>query len=327
MPALTLPNWVKAAARCGFNVQPIFRSHGVQMDLARIEEDTVSLETMDEVMDACIRKTRRGHFPFILGETFAFDYLPEVETFLTTSSTLRETLPVFDWVRELVNPLVGVRLEEDARYAYLILESPPELAEPLFNSEVFFASIQKFGRLLLGPTRKFRELRFHHPAPEHAEQYHRFFDMPVRFDQPHHALVMDRELLDQPLEGGFPALHRQARARVQQRVARMHRHKGLAAAVADALRADRNLLTGSIEAVAEALGMGARTLQRRLKEEGTSYASLLQEAKLKAAEELLRNTDRDLETISESLGFSDRRSFSRAFKRWTGDTPSRFRRQ
>ncbi|MFX9181110.1 hypothetical protein ABTN76_20370, partial [Acinetobacter baumannii] len=61
------------------------------------------------------------HFPFVLGETFAFDYLPDIETFLATSPTLRSGLRVFDWVRELINPMIHVELVERAREAQLIV--------------------------------------------------------------------------------------------------------------------------------------------------------------------------------------------------------------
>src|ERR671936_372287 len=90
IPFITLPNWVKAAAHCGFNIEPIFRELGIQTDLIHLESATVA-------------RSKGRHFPFVLGETFAFDYLPDLETFVTTSPTLREATRVFDWVRELIN--------------------------------------------------------------------------------------------------------------------------------------------------------------------------------------------------------------------------------
>src|SRR5438105_3566899 len=85
IPFLTLPNWIKAAAACGFNIEPIFREHGIPTDLVHIESVSVSPLTLEKVMESCIARSRgrpnKPHFPFVLGERFAFDYLPDIETF------------------------------------------------------------------------------------------------------------------------------------------------------------------------------------------------------------------------------------------------------
>ena len=78
IPFITLPNWVKAAARCGFNIEPVFRKLGIQTDLIHLESATVAVPVLERAMEACIARTRRGHFPFVLGETFAFDYLGQL---------------------------------------------------------------------------------------------------------------------------------------------------------------------------------------------------------------------------------------------------------
>lgn len=80
-----------------------------------------------------------------------------------------------------------------------------------------------------------------------------------------------------------------------------------------------------IEAVAEALGMGARTLRRRLEAEGTSFSEMLVNVRRALAVDYLGTTTLTVEDVADALGFSDAASFSHAFKRWTGATPSRFR--
>ncbi|GGY49853.1 hypothetical protein GCM10007148_18160 [Parvularcula lutaonensis] len=82
---------------------------------------------------------------------------------------------------------------------------------------------------------------------------------------------------------------------------------------------------GDQTAVARALGMSVATLRRRLAEEGQSFRALRTETLEKQADQLLR-TDLPLVQVAERLGFSDVRSFSRAFKAWTGETPNTRRR-
>ncbi len=71
---------------------------------------------LGQVMERLRWRSRSQHFPFVLGETFAFDYLPDIATFLATSAdAARGGARVFDWVRELINPMIDVRLRRGGR--------------------------------------------------------------------------------------------------------------------------------------------------------------------------------------------------------------------
>lgn len=324
VPFITLPNWVKAAGQCGVNIQPIFRELGIKTDLVHLESATIELEQLERVMDACVARAKGHHFPFVLGETFAFEYLPDIETFLTTSSTLREAVRVFDWVRELINPMINVRLEEKGDLAMLVVDltGGETGREPVpYFPESMFAAIQKFGRILLGDEPQFERLCFQHAAPPYRKVYAKFFRAPVLFRQPRYTLEMKRELLDQPLGGGFPALHEQAQVRVEQRLGRTLKRPGLVAAIEDAFTRRPQLLGQGIGFMADELHLHSRTLQRRLREEGQSYAELQGRVRYRMALQMLDTPGQSIEDISERLGFSDRRSFTRAFKRWCGVSP------
>ncbi len=327
VPSIVLPSWVKAATRCGFNLKPVLQQHGIELDLMHIEHSVVPLGTLDRVLESCIERSPEQHFPFVIGETFAFEYLPDLETFLTTSASLRDAARVLEWVPALINPLVVARIEEEDALARLVLEAPVDsaLRARPWHAEMFFASILKFVRMLLGDDIRLGALTFRHAPPSYAWRYEEFFRLPVHFSQARDALVFDRELLDQPLEGDYPGLHQQAATLVEQRVARLTRREQLHVRLTRALHSDPRLLRGGVQEVARAFAMGPRTLQRRLRREHTSFAELLDSVRHQRALELLARSDMDLESISEALGFSDRRSFTRAFRRWTGMTPSRMR--
>ncbi|MES1943875.1 AraC family transcriptional regulator [Salinisphaera sp. PC39] len=326
VPAVVLPSWVKAAARCGINVKPIFAAHGIELDLSRLEDRTVSLSALDRVLEDCIARAGDDHFPFVVGETFAFEYLPDLETYLTTSSSLRDAARVLEWIPALVNPMIDAGMDEIGDEARLVLRLAPEAPTPgkPYHAEIFFASILKFARSLLGEEVRLTSLHFRHRAPPHAGRYHGFFRMPVYFERPRDELVFPRELLDRPLEGDFPALHRQAEALVEQRVARLT-GQGLGDRLAAALARDPALLAGGLDAAAAAFGLGPRTLQRRLRDEGCSFGTVQDAARYRRAAAWLDEPDADIEAISEALGFADRRSFTRAFRRWTGMSPSAYR--
>ncbi|MFA5938831.1 MAG: AraC family transcriptional regulator ligand-binding domain-containing protein [Sinimarinibacterium sp.] len=326
IPFITLPNWVKAATACGFNIEPIFARLGIQTDLLHLEEATISAPVLGQAMDACVAASRSQHFPFVLGETFAFDYLPDIGTFLATAPTLRDAMRVFDWVRELINPMINFRIEERGETAALVLVGAGTVTDQdRYFIESIFASVARFGRMLAGDLEPFARLRFRYAAPVDVDAYEKYFRIPVAFGQAQNALELPRKRLDAPLEGGFPKLHEQAAHRVGQLLAQMPRRTGLVAATEALLEQDPALMAAGIEGVAARLGLHPRTLQRRLHEETESYAGVLDRVRYRLSLRLLQQADRDIESISEQLGFSDRRSFTRAFTRWSGVSPSSFR--
>ena len=82
----------------------------------------------------------------------------------------------------------------------------------------------------------------------------------------------------------------------------------------------------SVDEVASALALSERTLKRRLAEHGLSFSTLLQEERQLRALQLLRSTALSLDEVAERLGYSSVSSFSRAFTRWTDQTPGAYRR-
>jgi AraC-like DNA-binding protein len=79
------------------------------------------------------------------------------------------------------------------------------------------------------------------------------------------------------------------------------------------------------EGLARLLHVSARTLHRQLKEEGASLQQLKDEVRRGRAAELLYRTDQPLKQVAQAVGFRNEKSFIRAFRQWTGASPSEFR--
>jgi AraC-like DNA-binding protein len=92
-------------------------------------------------------------------------------------------------------------------------------------------------------------------------------------------------------------------------------------AIGERLRGDDS----SLESVARGLGTSARSLQRHLRELGYSYSTLDDEVRAATARLYLQHADIAIAEVAYLLGFADQSTFNRAFKRWTGQTPARFR--
>jgi AraC-like DNA-binding protein len=82
-----------------------------------------------------------------------------------------------------------------------------------------------------------------------------------------------------------------------------------------------------IETVAAVVNTSVRTLQRRLAVSGRTYKKLVDEVRLAAARKALVESAAPLKAIAFELGFAEQASFTRAFRRWTGQAPSQYRKR
>ena len=79
------------------------------------------------------------------------------------------------------------------------------------------------------------------------------------------------------------------------------------------------------EQIAERLHISERSLRRHLQQQGTNYQQLLETARQRDAQQLLRQTQAEIQLIAQRLGYNNPANFTRAFKQWTGKTPREFR--
>ncbi|ARK84006.1 AraC family transcriptional regulator [Burkholderia pseudomallei] len=168
------------------------------------------------------------------------------------------------------------------------------------------------------------ELQFAWPEPDYYARYRDRLP-PVRFGCAANAVWVSRDALDWPLPLADDVAHRQALAQVEREYADVRHEEGdLVARV----RAELTLTAHGYprpDALARRLLMSTRTLRRRLLDAGCGYRALVDEARLRDARRLLRASDLDLKTIAARLQFNDPANFTRAFRKWTGLTPSAYR--
>lgn len=198
-------------------------------------------------------------------------------------------------------------------------------------AEFTLATFVVIGAQMLGAPVRARAVEFRHAAPDGSVvgEHERIFSTTPRFSAAVNAIELDRELVQQPLPSADPALwrviERHAEAllaarpdpaeSVQQRV-RKHLASALGASEGDA----------TLAAMAERLHMSERSLQRRLAEEGASFDALLEDLRRELALRYLGDPKIAIAEVAYLLGYSEPSAFHRAFKRWTGKTPSELRR-
>jgi AraC-like DNA-binding protein len=190
--------------------------------------------------------------------------------------------------------------------------------------EHFFALLVTRARLLTGRGLALVRVRFAHAAPADVSEHARIFGAPVEFGQRGNELVADCAVLAEPLRTANPALVQP----LEEAAASVLRRADEDVVARTRAELPRVLETGDpgLAAVARRLGIGARTLQRRLAQRGSSYADLVEEVRRELAHREVALGSKSFGEIAFLLGFSQASAFDRAFRRWTGATPSAYRR-
>jgi AraC-like DNA-binding protein len=192
--------------------------------------------------------------------------------------------------------------------------------------ECFFAASVARVRLALGAAWTPIRVSFSHDAPGDTREHARVFGPGVGFGHAVSELVCESSLLDRPLQTADAALGRIVTKYADELVARIPQADDTLArarmAVAARLRGGEPALSD----VACELGQSARTLQRKLGEAGTTFQSLVDDARREAAHRYLDDPKVALAEIAFLLGFAQPNAFHRAFRRWTGKSPTAWRR-
>lgn len=162
-------------------------------------------------------------------------------------------------------------------------------------------------------------------AAEGTRARREFFGGRLRFDQPWIRLVLTRKSLELPIQSADDALGRYLDQLAEQVLESLAPGGSLAEKVDKALWMQIKDGRPQLESVAAALAMSPRSLQRRLREEGTSFVGLLDEFRHRFSLLLLEDRELAVYEVAYLLGYSEPSTFYRAFRRWTESSPQEYR--
>jgi AraC-like DNA-binding protein len=244
-----------------------------------------------------------------------------VEYICRSAPTLHDALAQWCRYLRILDDTVKVGLIEVGTECSLRVITESEAPAPAAH-ELCFALVVRHARTMVADRLPITEVCFSHDASLAQVARHRaFFDAPVRFGAPHTELVLPRNVLERPLTSADPHLLAILRPTAEETLARGAAHsppftEQVRRQIGETLPND----DAQLETVAKRLGMTGRSLQRRLKEEGTAFQTLRDEMRRDLADRYL-GQGMSFNEISFLLGFSEPSAFFRAFKRWTGLTP------
>jgi AraC-like DNA-binding protein len=326
--ALWVPAIVQVLRQAGWSDGRIARELDLRCDQIGVER-RIPLEKYCALLDLAAEATGDDHFGLRFGATRALDSSTVLGYILRNSPSIGAAIRnAARYVRVHVD---GVQISlmssgPEARLVYRLTD--PSIAISRHYAELLMVYAMHVFRLAAEESWSPDEVWFRHGPPADLAPYGDYFGARVRFHQSDYTTVFDRSILGRPL-----------RAFDQQLLGILEEHAETILAqlppldddllgrleqfVVGALPDDR----AGISAAARALGMSTRTLQRRLRARGIVFAALVDEVRRRLSARYLADGTLTLGEIAWLLGYSESSAFNRAYRRWTGRSPSADRRR
>jgi len=308
----------------GIDPDPVIREAGLEPSLFEDEANVIPHAALGRLLTLCVARTNCHHFGLLVGKRATILSLGMVGRLMQHSETVGDAL------RGLVSNLsiqnrgaVPSLATSDDTVLFIFSVYQPEAESADQISDGALAVTVNALRTLCGAHWNPMEVILPRNAPADAEPYRRHFRAPIRFNQESAAIVFPTSDLNLRIAGADPMV----RALLEERIQQLKGAQG-AQFSDDIRRLLRTRLTSnhcSADDIAHLLAMHRRTLSRRLKDGGMGYRAITNEIRFEIARQLLTGTQVPLAQIAAALGYSEASAFTRAFRRWSGQTPTTWR--
>ncbi len=306
----------------GYDPGDVFARVGLTHEMLLKQGARVPLKTLDHLWEEVTALIKDPCLGLRAAEFWHPSHFNALGYAWLASSTLREALNRLGRYIHVLSQDIDVRLEDTAEGLTFTLS---DSLEHSVRMDYGMATVMAMCRINFGPNLKPVAVRFIHPEPFCGEKYFGFFKGPVYFEAASDSLTLAAKDVDLRLPGGNPHLA-EINDRIIIRYLATLSNGDIVHRVQTAII---ELLPSGLvsdEKVAQKLYISVRSLQRKLQQCGTSFRKLLDRTREELARQYICDRGVDLTEIAFLLGFSEHSAFSRAFKRWTGQTPSGMRR-
>jgi AraC-like DNA-binding protein len=327
VPVIVARAIVAAAEERGVSAAELARTAGLDLALLDDADARAPASTMIRLWEEAGLRTGDESFGLHVGRASATSGMPLAGRLIAASATLGEGLARIMAHYRVFNDAHPTEVEADGDDVVVrVLTKSIPIVLPRHAIEFAFAWFVEVASLAVGERVALSSVSFEHAAPRDASEHTAIFGCPVAFGAEESAFRAPRTLFERANAHPDPHLVEILESHAEILVAKLPPRASTAqktrAVVTELLpRGD-----ASIELAAEAMRTSPRTLQRKLKEEGTSFSDVVDDTRCELAKRHLRERAHSIAEIALLVGFSDQSTFHRAFVRWTGRTPGDFRR-
>jgi len=306
----------------GCDPGPIVRESGFELAFFDDPELPMSYRAGSALLARCVATTGCEHFGLMLGARAGPSSLGLAGFLMMNAPDVGRALN--DLVHYLsLHDRGGIATLETRNgttlLGFTVIEPETQAVDQI--CDLSMAVARNLMRGLCGPKWIPSQVLLPRTPPADPLPWTRVFQAPVQFNAGQCALAFPTRWLAHPVDVAEPLLHRH----LKQQADAMRRDSDFASEV-------RRLVSGTIAHrvstaahVAKLLGMHEKTLNRRLLEAGLTFRNVRDDARYAMAQQLLANTSMNLAEIATSLGYAEASAFVRAFTRWSGTTPRKWR--
>lgn len=326
--ASILPGLVSIANRSSLSVDVLLEKAGLTKEQINDPQSRLSLAQFDNVLEVMKEASRDPALGLHHGLTLQLNSLQIVGTLMATASTLKQVFDQYTKFKDLISPHIAFNLEQHGHETHICYVDRIENNNKSIYAEIAMTSLLNIVKSLASRELfKINCVTFRHQAPSYVEEYQRIFKAPVYFGQKQNKIVINTDILNRPLLGALPEANRKTELDARAQLLQLHQSQKISRQIIHYLEENLGKNAISIQDVSGHLKMTPRTLQRRLKDEDTSYVMLREKVRFRFAQNFLKDENMNMDNIAILLGFSESTNFYHAFKRWAGVSPGEFRKQ
>lgn len=261
-----------------------------------------------------------------LGQTIIPRHAGVLGYVIMASRNLGEAMTRFHRYQRLIYDVTPLNVRQDKGGMELVWDAEHGRPGPLVD-ETAVTALVNFSRRLTSPDLVPQRVDFINPTPANVTAYTDYFGCPVRFEQPETIIRMAASDLARTLHTSDPAMLTMLEAQANSLLAQLPKQSPLVDQVRQHIGRLLSEQQLDVAAVARGIGVSARTLQRQLAHEDTSFLNEVAAVRREISERYLRETNLGLVDIALIVGYSEHSAFTRSFIRWTGLAPVEYRRQ
>ena len=317
---------ITAARHQGIPASTLLMVAGIPLE--ELEQERWPIDHITRLWRAAEHCTRDPAFGLKAGAHASPANIDAVGFVLQSAATLRDAIGMLQKYQRLISDGGRFQLLVGERASWLVYHPRQgELSFSPYQIEAVLAAVVTLASRITSVPLSPLRVQFTQAQLATISDYQRVFKCPVDFDQAFSGLLIDNRVLDTPLPQADPRLARAHEEFSATRLAELSLHGLSVPALRRWLRARMGPRAPRRADAAQALGISERTLARRLYEQGQTFDSLLDDVRREMALQAVADSQHSLADIAQALGFAESSTFYRAFRRWTGMSPGRWRRQ
>ncbi len=326
----SLGSWLLLVAQAidgyGVDSQPLFVKANIDINELKKPNSRIPIEKTLHFWRQALEATQDPYIAITVAKHFKPTAFSALGMALAASRNVYDALYRAARYSQMISDGSNTFIDEESESVAFVIKARPPLNAPVsqYGIESLICTIFNILKSIAGDTLKVKEVHLQHAFTGKLAPYEEFFGGPIYFSANTNQIIFHKKDILEEQAFSNSALTCTLDEWIEEH---LDQYKENLVSTRVQKYILKHIASGEVDQkkVASELALSPRMLQRKLKDEGTSYTDLLDSCRHKLAIKLISQNKLPLSEVTYILGFSDQSNFSRAFKRWTGVTPHHYK--